>query len=167
MNWYVLYTKPRTETKVTEQLLQAGLEAYCPTQVVVRQWSDRKKKMKVPLFHSYVFVRLSEEERQRAFVSPSVVRYLFWLGKPAIVREVEIQTLKNWLENKKETGEIAVFRTDEKVKITSGLLKGISGKVAMQKGGELVLELESIGYRVKLSSRNCNKLNTNALSQNA
>ncbi len=81
MNWYVVYTKPKWEKKVAEQLKNAGVECYCPLIVKIHQWSDRKKKVEVPLFNSYVFVRLAEEDRNLVFQSTGAVRYLFWLGK--------------------------------------------------------------------------------------
>ena len=89
MNWYVVYTKPRWEKKVVEQLNQKGIECYCPLITQVRQWSDRKKKVDVPLFNSYVFVHLEESDRNSVFLSSGVVRYLFWLGKLAVVRAIE------------------------------------------------------------------------------
>ena len=56
MNWYVLYTKPKWEKKVAEQLQAMGIDCYCPLVMKERQWSDRKKKVEMPLFNSYVFV---------------------------------------------------------------------------------------------------------------
>ncbi|MDT0651627.1 UpxY family transcription antiterminator, partial [Autumnicola edwardsiae] len=92
MQWYVLYTKPKWELKVYENLQKKDIKAYCPTVTEVKQWSDRKKKITAPLFRSYIFVYLAEKERSEVFEVPGVVRYLYWLGKPAIVRDVEIQT---------------------------------------------------------------------------
>ena len=97
MNWYVLYTKPKWEKKVAEQLNEKGIECYCPLIIKVKQWSDRKKKVEVPLFNSYVFVQIEDANRNSVFVSNGVVRYLFWLGKPAIVRDEEIDILKKSL----------------------------------------------------------------------
>jgi transcription antitermination factor NusG len=90
MNWYVVYTKPKWEKKVAEQL-KKGIACYCPLVTQVRQWSDRKKKVEVPLFNSYVLVARSTKIW---FSIGRVVRYLFWLGKPAIVRDEEIDTIK-------------------------------------------------------------------------
>ncbi|MDX1426779.1 MAG: transcription termination/antitermination NusG family protein [Salegentibacter mishustinae] len=50
MSWYVLYTKPRTEKRVAESLEQMGVEVYCPLITEIKQWKDRKKKLKTPLF---------------------------------------------------------------------------------------------------------------------
>ncbi|HET8753747.1 MAG TPA: UpxY family transcription antiterminator, partial [Salinimicrobium sp.] len=107
MAWYVLYTKPRHEKKVAVALEKMDVEVFCPMITEVRQWSDRKKKLQVPLFKSYVFVNIEEKERHEILTVSGVVRYLFWLGKPAIVRDVEIQTLRSWLnDNRIENVEV-------------------------------------------------------------
>lgn len=125
MNWYALYTKPRWEKKVAKELEQNGIECYCPTVTEVRQWSDRKKKVTTPLFKSYVFVRLTEKERARVFDVPGVVQYIFWLGKPAIIRDVEIETIKRWLEDDRvEDVEIGHLTPGDKITISGGSFKG-------------------------------------------
>ncbi len=122
--WYVLYTRPKAEKRVAETLEKINIEVYCPMITEVRQWSDRKKKVSSPLFRSYLFVRLREMDRHKVFEVPGVVRYLYWLGKPAIVRDVEIQTIKNWLhEDGVEELVVQQLSPGESVKITSGAFK--------------------------------------------
>ncbi len=99
MPWYVIYTKPKSEIKTANRLERLGVEVFCPVQEEIRQWSDRKKKFMVPLFTSYLFVNLEEKNRSVVFDVPGVNNYLFWLGKPAIVRENEINVIKNWMED--------------------------------------------------------------------
>ena len=99
MPWFVIYTKSRNEKKVADELLKLGIEAYSPMVTKIRVWSDRKKKVSVPLINSYVFVQLAESDRNSIFLSSGVVRYLFWLGKPAIVKNFEIESIKNWLSH--------------------------------------------------------------------
>ena len=60
--WYAVYTKPRWEKKVNSLLLQKGIEVYCPLNKVRRKWSDRIKTIEEPLFKSYVFVKIKDEE---------------------------------------------------------------------------------------------------------
>ena len=67
MPWYVLYTNPKAEKKVAEQLNKIGIETYCPLVTKIQQWSDRKKKIEVPLFSSYVFVNI-EEHKETSFL---------------------------------------------------------------------------------------------------
>ena len=98
-NWFVLFTKPRNELKVTERLTSIGIEGYTPCKIEVRQWSDRKKKVLVPLLPSMVLVSLPEKQVDQVFEVPGVVRYLFEHGKRAKVSNEEVLAMKSYLEN--------------------------------------------------------------------
>ena len=125
MNWYALYTKPRWERKVAAELEEKGIESYCPVTTEVRQWSDRKKKVTSPLFKSYVFVRLKDKERAKVFDVPGVVQYIFWLGKPAIIRDREIEIIREWLEDDRvEEVEVDHLTPGDKITISNGSFKG-------------------------------------------
>ena len=97
--WFVLCTKPRNELKVLNRLSSLGIDAYTPSRIELRQWSDRKKKVLVPLLPSMVLVRLDEKEVQKVFDIPGVVRYLFEHGTRAVVLNEEVQAMKMYLEN--------------------------------------------------------------------
>jgi len=97
--WFVLCTKPRNELKVLNRLISLGIDAYTPSRIELRQWSDRKKKVLVPLLPSMVLVRLDEKEVQKVFDIPGVVRYLFEHGTRAVVLNEEVQAMKMYLEN--------------------------------------------------------------------
>lgn len=151
MNWYVVYTKPKWEKKVAEQLTQRGVECYCPLITQVRQWSDRKKKVVVPLFNSYVFVQIAEADRNLVFQSAGVVRYLFWLGKPAIVQEEEINTIKKWLATPNEF-EISVtsLQIGDRITLESGPFKSQQAIVQEVNKTNYVLVLESLGCVLRM-----------------
>jgi transcription antitermination factor NusG len=102
-NWFVLYTKPRNELKVKERLISIGIEVYTPVRIEVRQWSDRKKKVLVPLLPSMVLVSLQDNQLDIVFEVPGVVRYLFEHGKRAKVSNQEVLAMKNYLENTYQT----------------------------------------------------------------
>lgn len=154
MNWYVVYTKPKWEKKVAERLNQAGITAYCPLITKVRQWSDRKKKIEVPLFNSYIFVQVDEKERNIVFDIPGAIRYLFWLGKPAIVKEKEIQAIQDWL-NVPDTFEIMVdkWQKGDKIVLESGPFVKQSAVVREVKHNHYVLVLESLGCVLKVEKK--------------
>ena len=99
MSWYVLYTKPRSEKKVEQELLSLGIHAYCPTRSEIRIWSDRKKSIQVPVLPSMVLVNIDEKDINIVFECPSVLRYMFWLGNRAIVRQEEVDILKKYLKS--------------------------------------------------------------------
>ena len=151
MNWYVVYTKPKWEKKVAEQLTQKGIECYCPLVTHVRQWTDRKKKLQVPLFNSYVFVHLDEADRNLVFQSTGVVRYLFWLGKPAVVLDQEINTIKEWLgSSDKYDVSLSTLQVGAKITLESGPFKSQSAIVQEVGKSHYVLILESMGCVLKM-----------------
>jgi len=97
--WFVLCTKPRNELKVLNRLLSIGVDAYTPSRIELRQWSDRKKKVMVPLLPSMVLVRLDEKKVHKVFEIPGVVRYLFEYGKRAEVSNEEVVAMQSFVEN--------------------------------------------------------------------
>ena len=151
MNWYVVYTKPKWEKKVAEQLIKLGIECYCPLIIEERQWSDRKKKIEVPLFNSYVFVQLEEVNRNLVFQSTGAVRYLFWLGKPAIVRDDEINTIKQWLGKSSNIAiSVLPYQVGDKIKLESGPFLSQEAVVKEVNKNHCVLVLESLGCVLKM-----------------
>ena len=108
--WFVLCTKPRNELKVTERLTRIGVEVYTPTKIEVRQWSDRKKKVTIPLLPSMVLVQLLEKEVDVVFDVPGAVRFLFEHGKRASVSDEEVLAMKSYLQMlvEKESKTLAV-----------------------------------------------------------
>jgi transcription antitermination factor NusG len=154
MNWYVIYTKPKWEKKVAEQLIKGGIECYCPIITQVRQWSDRKKKIEVPLFNSYVFVQLEESQRNSVFSASGVVRYLFWLGKPAIVRDEEISVIKKWLDNG-DGSDVLVesIKIGDAIKLESGPFSNQKAVVQEINNTHYVLVLESMGCVLKIKKK--------------
>ena len=96
MNWYVLITSPRMELNISNELKKIGINSFCPTKTEIRKWSDRNKKVKVPLLPSMVLVNLYNIDRNKVFDIYGIKRYLFYLNKPAVVYEEEIDILKNY-----------------------------------------------------------------------
>lgn len=154
MNWYVICTKPKWEKKVANQLNELGITSYCPLLAETRQWSDRKKIIHLPLFTSYVFVQIEESERARVFRASGTVRYLFWLGKPAIVRDEEIKQIQNWL-SKTDTHEVVLtkWQKGDKVILDSGPFAEQPAVVQDVKQNHYILVLESLGCVLKIKTK--------------
>ena len=150
MKWFVLYTKHNFELRVAEGIIAIGIQAYCPTFTQIKQYSDRKKKVQKPLLPSYVLVQLSEQDRPKVFAIPGVVRYLFWLGKPAVVREEEIALLRNNFKGVFDDVKISKLSIGKEYTIPSGPLKGQKGTVLDVLKNTLRLELPSLGLFVTL-----------------
>lgn len=151
MNWYVVYTKPKWEKKVADQLNRLGIECYCPLITQVRQWSDRKKKVLVPLFNSYVFVKLDEQDRNLVFQSAGAVRYLFWLGKAAVVKAAEIEVIKNWLQAPDSYDvSLSTIQVGDSIELESGPFSKQKAIVQEVNKTHYVLVLESLGCILKM-----------------
>lgn len=152
MKWYVVYTKPKWEKRTAEQLSKFGINCYCPLIKKIQQRSDRKIKVEVPLFNNYIFVQLAEKDRNSVFLSPGVVRYLFWLGKHAIVKDHEIETIKEWLNCGDTAKEISVmqYQIGDKITLNSGPFCEQHDIVKDITKTHYVLILESLGYVLKV-----------------
>jgi transcriptional antiterminator RfaH len=152
MNWYVLYTKSRNEKVVADRLRMLGIEVYCPLIKTKRQWSDRMKWVEEPLFRSICFIHTTEEIRERVFQIAGTVRYLFWLGKPAVVRDSELEQLKLFLENNDHNNiSVTQFTPKQRVRIASGLLSEREATVVRQVHNTLILSMDTIGLQIRVN----------------
>lgn len=97
--WYAVYTRSKTEKKVEERLSLAGFNSFLPLQTVEKQWSDRKKKIQVPIINSYVFVQSDNRSLTNVYKIPGVINVLKYLGKNAIVKDSEIENLRILMKN--------------------------------------------------------------------
>jgi transcription antitermination factor NusG len=150
MPWFVIYTKSRNEKKVAELLQKNGVEAFCPLVKLKKNWSDRTKIVETPLFNSYVFVNLSEKDRNVVFNVPGVIRYVFWLKKPAVARDSEIESLKSVLHETMDSFTIENYQIGDTVKISKGVFKGLDGVIEKQSNNKLHVILENVGIKITL-----------------
>lgn len=149
ITWKAVYTKPRSEKKVAMRLAELGYEVYCPTRRSLKQWSDRKKWIEEPLFRSYVFVRIAESQREGVLSDPGVVAFLFWLGKPAVIRDIEIESIRNFIaQNPSAEARALSFEKGQKVLIKGGAMKDLEGVVRRNEKKHIVIEIESMGMEL-------------------
>ncbi len=148
-NWYVVYTRPRWEKKIAEDLLRLGIEHYCPLNKVTRQWSDRRKIVVEPLFKGYVFVKLEDDGKWEIKNVPGILNFVYWLGKPAKVQEAEIDTIKKFLN---EFDDVQVEKKDfglnEKVRITQGVLMNYEGMILSVFGSRAVVKIDCMDLQL-------------------
>jgi transcription antitermination factor NusG len=148
-NWYVVYTRPRWEKKVAERLQDAGVEHYCPLNKVQKQWSDRKKVVMEPLFKGYVFVLVDELKKWDIRSVDGILNYVHWLGKPALVKQEEIDTIKKFLQ---EFSDVEVRNASlgpkDTVLVKQGILMNYKGIVIEVKGNKAKVNIESMGLQL-------------------
>lgn len=143
-NWYVLYTNPRAEKQVLNRMEARGVTCWLPLHRSPRVWSDRVKVVEVPLFNSYLFVYCAESELRDLLRVYGVVRIVYYNGKPAVVRQTEIDAIKDFLEQAADR----VLCPGEEVEILCGAMKHVSGKVKKIKKHYLILYIEPLGATV-------------------
>ena len=151
--WFVVYTRPQQELKVAEQLSRMGIINYCPTITLVKQYSDRKKKVIKPLLSSYVMVQLEEKERNSVFSCSGIVRFLFFLGKPAVVPSSEINLMQDYLSGVYNDIKVTTLSVGDSHTITEGPFSGVSGRVVQTDNTKVKLELASLGVSITLKKQ--------------
>lgn len=128
-------------------MVNKGVESYCPLNKVRRKWSDRIKTIEEPLFKSYVFVRILDEERTEVRMTDGVINFVYWDGKPAIIREKEIQSIKKFLDEHEQVSLLKMeLKPEDKVLVTAGPLMDKEGKVVEVKNKVAKVVIESLGY---------------------
>lgn len=148
--WYVLYTSPRAEKQVKERIILQNVECFLPLHRTPRAWSDRVKVVEIPLYHSYIFVKCHESQLYSLLNIYGVSRIVYYNGKPAIIRQQEIDAIKDFL---KQSADHELLVGDE-VEILVGAMKHISGKIRKIKKTYLVLYLEQLGATVSVNLQN-------------
>ena len=151
--WFVVYTKPQQELKVAGQLSALGITNYCPTITLVKQYSDRKKKVTRPLLSSYVMVELEENQRNKVFICNGIVRYLFFLGKLVVVPASDIKLMQAHLNGVYNDSKVTTLSVGDSHMITQGPFSGISGRVVETDNTKVKLELASLGMCITLKKQ--------------
>jgi transcription antitermination factor NusG len=147
--WYAIYTRPRWEKKIAATLEDKGYEMYCPLNKVMRQWSDRKKVILEPLFKGYVFVKVEEDKKWELLNINGIVNYVYWLGKPARIRENEIETIRKFLNEFSDVEVVdGVLPVNAKVRVKQGVLMNYRGIVLEVIGNKAKVKIESMGIQL-------------------
>jgi len=147
--WFALHTKPRWEKKVAKLLDEQGIENYCPINKVTRQWSDRKKVVLEPVFKSYVFVKIGTLQKWELKKINGVLNFVYWLGKPAPIRDEEILTIRKFL-NEFQDVEITKLslEVNSQVRIKNGVLMNYQGILVELIGSRAKVRIESMGLQL-------------------
>lgn len=147
--WFAAYTVPNHEKRVARQLRERTIPYYLPLYDSIRQWKDRKTRLKMPLFAGYVFVQMSLQDRLRVVQVPSVIRLVGFGGEPAAIPEAEIAAIRTCLDHNCSVEPHPVLQAGRRVRITRGPLMGIEGVLVRRKGtSRLVLSVGLIASAV-------------------
>jgi len=148
-NWYAVYTKPQHEKKVAALLSKKKIENFCPLACVETQNFRKLKLIFKPLFQSYVFVYATQEELTMLKHTDGVLNLLYWLGKPAIIKNEEIAAIKEFTNDHRNIKlERIVVNLDESARNFNASSYAIEGKLVTIKNKLLKVSLPPLGYNM-------------------
>ena len=155
--WYAIYTKPRWEKKVTRLLEDKKIETYLPLYKILKQWSDRRKWVREPLFRSYVFVHIEQNEYLPVLQTQGVVKFVTFEKRPVVIPPVQIEAVRLFISTGEELiTEIPDIQVGDRVMINRGALKGLEGtlvSIANRKRVRIMIEgiQQSLHIKIPLS----------------
>jgi transcription antitermination factor NusG len=147
--WYAVYTSARHEKKIAEQFGERAIEQFLPLYETVRRWKDRRVRLLLPLFPSYVFVRIALMNQLQVLKIPGVVRLVSFNGKPVPLPEMEISALERGLSSGLRAEPYPYVAPGRRVRIKAGPLCGLMGKLVRRKENyRIVISVESISRSI-------------------
>ncbi len=144
--WYAAYTTPRHEKCVIKHMHTRGIEHFLPLYFSQRKWADGSRAtLELPLFPSYVFVRIPRRERVRVLEVPGVLSIVGGTGgEPALLPAEQIEALRNGLTEERVEPHPYLVK-GQRGRILSGALAGMEGVVErLQNRFRVVLTVEMI-----------------------
>jgi len=157
--WHAIYVHSRAEKKVHTELNIMGIESFLPLQRRLRQWSDRKKWVEIPLISGYVFVHITRKHYDAVLQIDNVMQYVRFEGKAAVIRDQEIDLLKRMLGQTETEVEITMeeLQPGTLVEIIAGPMMGIRGELISYRGNNKVaLRIPPLGFTLLVESPGAN-----------
>lgn len=144
--WLVVYVRPRWEKKVDILLTQLSIECFCPTTTTENQWADRKKMVTKPLFTGYVFVRINDRDLTKVRSTMGVLNYIYFMGKPAVIRDLEIEQLKTMVNNydNLQVVNLNELTPGDRVRIRSGVFHNQEGNIIQIQGKKVLMSFDHL-----------------------
>jgi transcription antitermination factor NusG len=148
VRWYAVQTRARSEKAIAQRLQEQGLRTFLPLVTEVRRWSDRKKKVELPLFSCYVFVKLAagnNQERLRVYRTNGVFRIVSMHGEAIPIPDEQIDALRTVITEQVPWSEHPFLKIGQRVRIRGGSLDGVEGELISQNGDRvLIISVDAI-----------------------
>ncbi|WP_316749005.1 UpxY family transcription antiterminator [Pedobacter gandavensis] len=149
-HWLVIYTRPRWEKKVDKLLKLQDIKSYCPIRSVTSQWADRKKIVDLPLFSGYVFVWVNEREEYKVRQTLGVLNFVYYMGKPAVIRDKVIENIEELMSKNHEYEIIDAqeITLGDRVRIKHGIFYNQEGTVIKVRGKHVLMLLDHLNCAI-------------------
>lgn len=144
--WFAIYTRPRWEKKVHQLLQLQGITCFCPLRKVKNKWADRIKVVEMPLFSSYVFVHITPKEELKVRMTLGVMNFVYFMGKPAQIREEVIDSISFFLKQYPDAEVIGMQQMEvgNRVRIKEGLMNQRSGEIVKIQGADVLVVIDTL-----------------------
>ena len=150
--WYAVYTHSRAEKKVSAFLKELGVEQYLPLVKTLRQWSDRKKLVNLPLFRSYIFVRVNNQDYTKVLTVPGVVCYVSIAGKKVPIPDFQIDAVRVYLGEMELKSSMEFFSEGDEIEVAYGPLRGLKGTlIEVKNTHKLMVRVDAINQSLTLT----------------
>ena len=152
--WHALYVRSRAEKKIAAQLEEMGFDAYLTQITVVKQWSDRRKKIQEPLFKSYVFVYSCDKDYLTILNVYGVLRFVCFEHEAVVVPENQIMAIKKFVNDYEKGEEFKMLNNEDLkvgqlVRIINGPMKGLTGRLSSVKDKRrLIVHIDVVGQYI-------------------
>ena len=137
-HWYAVYTCANREKQVAAQFVSRGIEHFLPLYQSVREWSDRRVKLQMPLFPGYLFVSTALRNRLRILTVPGVVNLVHSAGQPLPLAADVIGQLRDGVM-RASAQPFPALPVGQRVYVRSGPLRGWNGVLLRHKSGMRVV----------------------------
>ncbi|MFY9701794.1 MAG: UpxY family transcription antiterminator, partial [Terriglobales bacterium] len=147
LHWYALHTRARHEKAIERRLREQGMETFVPTTMEVHRWSDRQKKVEVPLFSCYVFLRcaLSAEDRMRVYQVESVHGFVGMRGSSLPIPDEQIESIRKVLTQAAPWRSYPFLKAGQRVRVRGGAMDGVEGVFVSENGDHsLIISIDAI-----------------------
>lgn len=133
-HWYAMYVRMHHEKKTAERLNRMMIRNFLPLQETVKQWSDRKKKVKEIVIPMIIFIKCDEKTRLEVLKNlPSVNGTMIDKAthRPAIIRDEEMERFIFMLDYSENTVHFTTeqLKPGEKIEVIKGPLCGLKGEL--------------------------------------
>ena len=150
--WYAVYTSPRAEKQVCERLAENKIEVFLPLRKTLRQWSDRKKIVEMPLLPSYIFVKTSPKAFPLIYKTHGVVKFISFESIPVAIPQIQIDILRILIDSDTEIEVTSEnFAKGDSVEVVNGVLTGIVGElIKIGSNNRLVVRIDKLNQNLIL-----------------
>jgi len=145
--WYAAWTRSRQEKVAATMLASLGVSHFLPLKSELRQWSDRKQAVSVPLFSGYVFVRMNptNDNRLQILKTPGIVGLVGNQTGPLSIPDQQIEDIRTVLDKRAECTVLPLLEEGDHVRVVRGALAGVEGRlIRSNSSSRLVISIEMI-----------------------